>query len=123
MGTMIGDVVQTPENLRLYYRELAAIRDRARAIEETEIRRIRHMNRHYHVFAGTVGCLQDGDATFKLKKDAEQYAVEEANVYREMGFKVSGNVKDGYSIDPINTLYVSACCDPNCDLWQEYNAN
>jgi hypothetical protein len=79
------------------------------------------MTTHYHVFNGTVGCLQDGDATFETKKDAEQYAIEEANVYREMGIKVSGNVKTGYAIDPINYLEVVTCNDPLCELWQEYN--
>lgn len=78
--------------------------------------------KHYHVFAGAVGCLQDGDATFETLKDAEAYAKEEASVYREIGYTVSGNVKTGYDIAPINRLYVESCNDPACDLWQEYLA-
>ncbi len=69
---------------------------------------------HYHVFAGTVGCLPDMAAAFLTKSDAESYAKEEARDYRDMGFTVTGNVKTGYSIDPINRLYVEKCTSPDC---------
>ncbi len=69
---------------------------------------------HYHVFAGTVGCLPDMAEAFLTKAQAEEYARAEAATYREAGYRVTGNVKTGYEIDPINTLYVEKCTSPDC---------
>lgn len=75
------------------------------------------MSKHYHVFAGTVGCLQDGEATFKTKADAQQFMVDEAADYREAGFTVSGSAQSGYyAIDPINYMELVPCNDPACEL-------
>jgi hypothetical protein len=73
------------------------------------------MKAHYHVYAGTVGCLPDGECdTYTYKKDAESEAKEQAAIYRECGYHVSGNVKIGYNIDPINRLYVERCNNAEC---------
>ena len=37
---------------------------------------------HWHVYAGTVGCLQDGDATFATRYEAERYAIAEAKLIK-----------------------------------------
>jgi hypothetical protein len=79
------------------------------------------MKAHYHVYAGTVGCLPDGECdTYTYKKDAESEAKEQAAIYRECGYRVSGNVKTGYSIDPINRLYVEQCTEPTCLEEEEF---
>ncbi len=73
------------------------------------------MAKHYHVNAGSVGCLPDGEpAIFMHKTWAEDYAKQEAAAYREAGYRVTGNVKTGYAIDPINYLEVVSCEQEEC---------
>ena len=74
---------------------------------------------HYHVTAGTVGCLGDDYQTFTRKSDAIRYARNEAADYREAGVMVSGNAETGYAIAPINYLVVESCDGRNCEAWMD----
>jgi hypothetical protein len=70
---------------------------------------------HFHVYAGTVGCLPDG---FPVAYDTRDEAIaamhDDRDVYLDMGYDVTGNDADGYSILPVNRLYVEECDNPEC---------
>ncbi len=74
------------------------------------------MAKHYHVMAGTVGCLPEGNELFTSRRAAEQYAASEARDYRDAGYVVTGSAANGYSIDPINYIQVESCSDRMCEL-------
>lgn len=72
------------------------------------------IGRHWHVMAGTVGCLPEGNAVFTSRREAERYAVEEARTYREAGYLVQGSARTFYTIEPINYLMVEPCYEADC---------
>ena len=85
------------------------------------------MRTHYHVGENTPGYLPEGmPSTHFAKADASDAAQELANHYRQswgpgVGFHVTGNKHDGYTIedrdkmyDLVRVIWIQPCNDAEC---------
>lgn len=55
------------------------------------------MSRTYLVIENTPGCLPESEPLhYTSRRDAERDAADRAREYRESGYRVTGNCKDGY---------------------------
>ena len=72
--------------------------------------------RHWHVMAGTVGCMPELAEIYDTRRDAVAAAQEEVNQYRGAGRRVAGSISRDWvvSVDPINYVELYPCADPDC---------
>lgn len=79
---------------------------------------------HYHVGENTPGCLPEGDpAIFRERGAAQAHARSLAEDLRAAGYRVTGNVRDGFLARRNRTLsgadrcvWIQECSDPSCKL-------
>lgn len=81
------------------------------------------MKRHYHVYANVAGYMPDSDSVYYAtsKKEAGQIATSIAQEYREDGYRLHGNQRDGYVCERTDSRWaldtyisIAECCE-ECD--------
>ena len=82
------------------------------------------MARHYHAGCNTEGYLPDGDPFITTsKRQAAMWIAFEARVYRDDGYRVSGNSRDGSmwatprgTFHPLDTHLWWVECNDDCEI-------